>query len=166
MRYQINKEKPLSTAEVLPSSVVENSPEPETESKGDACLSSLPDTERSERQDAKAFSSEELESEADALAEQGKAKEALKAYSLARTRYYGELGRAMGRIASGRVPDQDVNTKAESPEFKFKIGRAYLKNRQYQAGAICFSESLKDGIEKPNDASAYLNRAEAYTNSA
>jgi Flp pilus assembly protein TadD len=44
----------------------------------------------------------------------------------------------------------------------FKVGRAAAKAEKHEMAITCFTESLANKIEKPNDASAYLNRGEAY----
>jgi tetratricopeptide (TPR) repeat protein len=141
---------PISNDQASPSRVEAAAPD---------CLTSLPNV--GIRKDE---SSEDVEAQADKLEAQGKGQEALNKYSEARTLYFGELGWAAGRaLGHGDISAVDeINTSVESPEFLFKLGRAYAKTRKHQVAISCFSQSLDGEIEQPNDASAYLNRGEAY----
>ena len=108
-------------------------------------------------------SSKEVEAEGDKLEAQGKGQEALNKYSEAYILYQGELGYATGRAMRGDPSASiEINTSIAEPEFPFKIGRAFAKIGKHKIAISCFSESLTRKIASPNDASAYLNRAEAY----
>ncbi|MEG4282121.1 hypothetical protein QUB68_03250 [Microcoleus sp. A006_D1] len=124
------------------------------------CLESLPNVPT--RKDE---SSKDVEAEADKLEEQGKGQEAINKYSEARLLHFRELGYSTGRALRGDISaSMEVNMSVKSPEFLFKVGRAYAKTGQHQIAISCFTESLDDKIEQPNDASAYLNRGAAYLN--
>lgn len=124
------------------------------------CLESLPNVPT--RKDE---SSKDVEAEADKLEEQGKGQEAINKYSEARLLHFSELGYATGRALRGDISaSMEVNMSVESPEFLFKVGRAYAKTGKHQIAISCFTESLDKKIDQPNDASAYLNRGASYLN--
>lgn len=47
-------------------------------------------------------------------------------------------------------------------EYAVKIGRNYSQLQKYENAVHCFSRAMKFRINKPNDATAYLNRGDAY----
>jgi tetratricopeptide (TPR) repeat protein len=108
-------------------------------------------------------SSKDVEAEGDKLEAQGKGQEALNKYSEAYLIHWGEKGYAAGRAMRGDPSASlELNTSIESPEFPFKVGRAFAKTEKHEIAISCFTESLNNKITSPNDASAYLNRGEAY----
>jgi tetratricopeptide (TPR) repeat protein len=122
------------------------------------CLESLPNVPV--RKDK---SSRDVETEADGLEMQGKGQPALDKYSEAYLLHLREKGYAAGRAMRGDPSASlEINTSIESPEFPFKIGRAFAKAGKHEIAIRCFTESLNKKIASPNDASAYLNRGEAY----
>ena len=142
----------------------ETSPSPSQQSSAPLdCFDSLPDIPIEKIR--KTETSEDVEAEADKLAEQGKGQEALDKYSEAYTLYFGELGRATGKaLGQGDYSAAaEMNTSVESPEFLFKIGQAFAQTGKHETAIDCFTKSLSE-IEPPNDASAYMNRGDAYFN--
>ena len=136
----------------------ETSPSPEAVASD--CLKSLPTVAAIRKEE----SSEDVEAEADKLEEQGKGKEALSKYSEAYLLYQGEWGYALGRNMRGDPSFlMELNRSVESPEFPFKVGRAFAQSRKHEIAIGCFTESLTKQIDAPNDASAYLNRGASYS---
>lgn len=108
-------------------------------------------------------SSKDVEAEGDKLEAQGKGQEALNKYSEAYLIHWGEKGYAAGRAMRGDPSASlEMNTSIESPEFPFKLGRAFAKVGKHEIAINCFTKSLEGKIDKPNDASAYLNRGDAH----
>jgi tetratricopeptide (TPR) repeat protein len=129
-----------------------------TEATNPDCLKSLPNVPV--RKDE---SSKDIEIEGDKFEAQGKGQEAINKYSEAYLLYQGELGYATGRAMRGDPSaSMEINTSIAAPEFPFKVGRAFAKAGKHEIAISCFSESLTRKISAPNDASAYLNRGEAY----
>jgi tetratricopeptide (TPR) repeat protein len=119
-----------------------------------SCRNALP--KGSVREDK---SSKDVEAEGDKL----EGHEALNKYQEANILYAGELGYAIGRNMKGDPSAlMELNKSVASAEFSFKVGRAFAKTGKHEIAIACFTESLREKIDKPNDASAYLNRAEAY----
>jgi tetratricopeptide (TPR) repeat protein len=148
-----------SNSEVSPSPIEVVSPEVASrETATPDCLKSLPNVPTRKDEYSK-----DVEAEADKLEAAGKGQEALNKYSEARRLYLGELGYAAGRAMRGDPSaSMELNTSIESPEFPFKVGRAFAKAGKHEMAISCFTESLKKKVASPNDASAYLNRGEAY----
>lgn len=123
------------------------------------CLKSLPNNVPIRKDE----SSKDVETEGDKFEAQGKGQEALNKYTEAHRLYLRELGYATGRALRGDPSaSMEINISITLPEFKFKLGRAFAKTDKQKEAITCFTESLNEKIDKPNDASAYLNRAEAY----
>jgi tetratricopeptide (TPR) repeat protein len=107
--------------------------------------------------------SKDIEAEGDKFEAQGNGQEAVNKYSEAYLLHWGEKGYAAGRAMRGDPSASlELNTSIESPEFPFKVGRAFAKIGKNEIAIGCFTESLTRKIASPNDASAYLNRGEAY----
>lgn len=124
------------------------------------CLTSL---SKVTTQKDKEKSSREVEIEGDKFEAQGKGQEALNKYSKAYLLHSGEKGYAIGRAMRGDPSASlEINTSIESAEFPFKVGRAAAKAGKHEMAISCFTESLNKKIASPNDASAYLNRGDAY----
>lgn len=124
------------------------------------CLKSLPNVPVREDEDS---TSKTVEAEGDAFEAEGRGQEALNRYGEARLMYSGELGYATGRAMRGDPSaSMELNTSVDSPEFPFKVGRAFAKTGKHEIAIACFTESLNKKIASPNDASAYLNRGEAH----
>ncbi len=125
------------------------------------CLDSLPNIFIEKNRKQKSW--EDVEAEADKLEEQGKGQEALNKYSAAHALYFAELGRTQKPDPSPSEATETSVGSVESPEFFFKIGRAFAKTGKHQIAISCFNESLNREIRSPNDASAYLNRGYSYS---
>lgn len=149
------------TANPVTTSNTEASPSPSpVETVATDCLNSLPRVTVQKDEDK---TSSDVEAEGDKLETQGKGQAALDKYSEAHILYWGELGYATGRAAKGDPSAFiEVNISIKSPEFPFKVARAAAKAGNHKMAITCFTESLNKKIASPNDASAYLNRAEAY----
>ena len=125
------------------------------------CLDSLPNILIEKTRKQKPW--QDVEAEADKLEEQGKGQEALNKYSAAHALYFAELDRTQKPNSSPDEATEASVSSVESPEFFFKIGRAFAKTGKHQIAISCFDESLSKEIEPPNDARAYLNRGYSYS---
>jgi tetratricopeptide (TPR) repeat protein len=145
-----------SNSEMSPSPIEVASPEVATPD----CLESLAKISTQKNEDEY---SRDVEAQADKLEAAGKGQEALNKYSEAYLLHSGEKGYAAGRAMRGDPSASlEINTSIESPEFPFKVGRAFAKAGKHEVAITCFTESLDKKVASPNDASAYLNRGEAY----
>ncbi|MEG4294812.1 tetratricopeptide repeat protein [Microcoleus sp. C2C3] len=147
------------TANPVTTSNTEASPSP-VETATPDCLTSLSKVTVQKDEDK---SSRDVEAEGDKFETQGKGQEALNKYNKARILYFKELSYATEKLKEGdQSAFMETNTSIESPEFPFKLGRAFAKTGKHEIAINCFTKSLKEKINPPNDASAYLNRGEAY----
>lgn len=125
------------------------------------CLDSLPNILIEKNRKQKSW--QDVEAEADKLEGQGKGQEALDKYSETYALYFAELGQTQKPNSSSDETTEASVSSVESPEFFFKIGRAFAKTGKHQIAISCFNESLSKEIQSPNDASAYLNRGYSYS---
>jgi tetratricopeptide (TPR) repeat protein len=125
------------------------------------CLGSLP--KLSVNQIRKNESSKNVELEADLLGALGKGQEALDKYSEAHALYIEELGRGISGFGQGDFgAAMKVNRSPETPKFLFKVGIVFARSGQHQVAIGCFTESLNEGIEAPDNAKVYMNRGDSY----
>lgn len=111
------------------------------------------------------LSGEVLETQADRLVAQKNYPAAIRKFNEAIAGYYKASGLPADEskykdIAALKQTHPKAMEKAA--QLLVQVGRAYTQLQKFENAADCFSTAIRFRIDKPNDAIAYLNRADAY----
>lgn len=113
------------------------------------------------------ISGEILEKQANQLVNQKKYTLAIRKYNEAIAAYHKESGlqreEGAGNYDSiAALKEGYPKVMEKSAQMLVQVGRAYTQLQKHENAADCFSIAIRFRIDKPNDAIAYLNRADAY----